>query len=340
MLDLSLLGNAPIASDQWLWIVIALWIFAIGASIGSFLNVVIYRLPSGLSIAHPPSHCPRCKHPIRIYDNIPVLSYLLLRGKCRDCGAKFSPRYALVELVAGLLLVAIAATTFEILIALLGQSLATEHWLRAAGEIALLATLLASLWSAALIARDGHRPPWKLIATPLVVGLVCAAIWPEPIAIPATDGIPFRIAIPARLSGLFGATASAATVSLWLALATRQSNKPAHEPAPASWLIAWAAVVGLYVGWQLAIAASALTAVLMALATFVFSRNGTQCAKRNVDWLSRYTIAVTLCLFTRSLWRVDEMRPLGDATLLAIATIIVSALIARATSANPILTRK
>jgi leader peptidase (prepilin peptidase) / N-methyltransferase len=336
----SLLIAANIAGDGWLWIVIALWIFAVGASIGSFLNVVIYRLPAGLSIAHPPSHCPRCKHPIRVYDNIPVLSYLLLHGQCRDCGAKFSPRYAIVEFVAGLMLVAIAATSPAILVALAGQSLSTEHWLRAAREIALLAVLLASLWSAAMIARDGHRPPWKLFATPLVVGLVCTTIWPEPIGIPATAGMPFDLAIPARLSGLLGAAAGAATVSLWLAIATRRTNKAANEPCPTSWLVAWAAVVGLCVGWQLALAASALAAVLMALATFATPRTVAQCAKLNVDWLSRYTIAATLCVFTRSTWMVTEMRPLGDAMLIAVAAIIASALIARASSTSPILTRK
>ncbi|MDH4197753.1 MAG: prepilin peptidase, partial [Candidatus Aminicenantes bacterium] len=69
---------------------------------GSFLNVVIYRLPLGLSLAKPPSSCPRCGARIRPYDNIPVLSYLLLGGKCRRCRASISPVYPLVEsLTAG-----------------------------------------------------------------------------------------------------------------------------------------------------------------------------------------------------------------------------------------------
>lgn len=69
----------------------------LGAVVGSFLNVVIYRLPRGESLVRPPSHCPRCGHRVRPWDNVPILSYLVLRGRCRDCGAPISPRYPLVE---------------------------------------------------------------------------------------------------------------------------------------------------------------------------------------------------------------------------------------------------
>lgn len=75
----------------------------LGLLIGSFLNVVIWRVPRGESIVSPPSACPQCGHEIRWYDNIPVLSWLLLRGRCRDCGAAISARYPLVELGTGLL---------------------------------------------------------------------------------------------------------------------------------------------------------------------------------------------------------------------------------------------
>ncbi len=79
----------------------------LGAAFGSFANVVIYRFPLGESLSTPASHCPRCDHPIRPYDNIPVLSWLILRGRCRDCGEPISIRYPLVELSsAGLWLLA------------------------------------------------------------------------------------------------------------------------------------------------------------------------------------------------------------------------------------------
>ncbi len=77
--------------------------FIVGSCLGSFLNVVIHRLPRDESLVRPGSHCPGCGRPIAPYDNIPLLSYLILLGKCRYCRASISPRYPLVEALAGLL---------------------------------------------------------------------------------------------------------------------------------------------------------------------------------------------------------------------------------------------
>lgn len=84
--------------------VLFLLIFLLGGAVGSFLNVCIYRIPKGESIIHPPSHCPSCGRTLRIYDNIPVLSYLILKGRCRDCGWKIPLQYPLVEGMGGLFL--------------------------------------------------------------------------------------------------------------------------------------------------------------------------------------------------------------------------------------------
>ncbi len=81
----------------------------IGLCVGSFLNVVIYRVPLHESVVSPRSHCPSCNSPIRDRDNIPVLSWLLLRGRCRDCQAPISPRYILVEVATGALFAGAAA---------------------------------------------------------------------------------------------------------------------------------------------------------------------------------------------------------------------------------------
>lgn len=79
--------------------------FAFGAAIGSFLNVIIYRLPREESIAFPPSHCPTCDEPIKWYDNIPILSYLLLNGRCRKCNSSISIQYPIVEFLTAILFV-------------------------------------------------------------------------------------------------------------------------------------------------------------------------------------------------------------------------------------------
>jgi leader peptidase (prepilin peptidase) / N-methyltransferase len=83
--------------------VFAAAIFVLGLCFGSFLNVCIYRLPLGMSVVTPRSACPRCKHGIALYDNMPVISWLILRGRCRYCKSKISPRYLVIELLTGLL---------------------------------------------------------------------------------------------------------------------------------------------------------------------------------------------------------------------------------------------
>ena len=85
--------------------VIPLFFFLFGVVIGSFLNVCISRIPEGVSIVSPGSRCPRCLNPIKPYDNIPVFSWLILRGKCRNCGLPISPMYPLVEFATGLIFV-------------------------------------------------------------------------------------------------------------------------------------------------------------------------------------------------------------------------------------------
>ena len=82
-----------------------LFIFVVGAAIGSFLNVVIYRVPHELSVVFPNSACPNCKTPIKAYDNIPILSWLILGGKCRSCKEKIAARYPAVELLTALVFV-------------------------------------------------------------------------------------------------------------------------------------------------------------------------------------------------------------------------------------------
>lgn len=85
---------------EWIWFG---FIVAIGACVGSFLNVVIYRLPREKSLVRPGSACPACNAPIAFYDNIPLLSWLLLRGRCRRCGAGISFRYFLIELLTAIM---------------------------------------------------------------------------------------------------------------------------------------------------------------------------------------------------------------------------------------------
>ncbi len=99
------------STDIPLWLVRA-YALAWGAIWGSFANVVIYRWPEGQSVVRPPSRCPRCGHRVRARDNIPVLSWVILRGRCRDCRSPIAPRYALVEALYALAALGISASVF------------------------------------------------------------------------------------------------------------------------------------------------------------------------------------------------------------------------------------
>jgi leader peptidase (prepilin peptidase)/N-methyltransferase len=128
--------------------------FALGLVVGSFLNVVIHRLPRGESIVRPRSHCPACGHGITAWENVPVLSYLWLRGRCRGCAAPISPRYPLVELLTG--------GVFALLIAVQGISFMTPLWL----------VFAAALIAVAAIDFDHRVIPDQISLGGLAVGLI------------------------------------------------------------------------------------------------------------------------------------------------------------------------
>jgi leader peptidase (prepilin peptidase) / N-methyltransferase len=133
---------------------------AFGGAVGSFLNVVVYRLPLGISLVHPPSHCPSCKQPIRWFDNVPVFGWIMLGGRCRNCRNPISVRYPLVE----------AATA-----AIFGGLALVENPLSLAYACHLV--WLCTLFCAGLIAIDGKRPPLKLFVPALVAGIVWIVAW-------------------------------------------------------------------------------------------------------------------------------------------------------------------
>jgi leader peptidase (prepilin peptidase)/N-methyltransferase len=139
---------------------------ALGLAIGSFLNVVVYRLPAGLSVARPASACPRCSTPIRRRDNVPVVSWLALGGKCRDCRASISARYPIVELATGLFFVLVAARLWSL----------TDVPTESSAVVSRLLALVAFLWLAgvtvalAVIDLEHHRLPNAIVLPSYAVG--------------------------------------------------------------------------------------------------------------------------------------------------------------------------
>lgn len=140
-------------------VVVPILVGVLGASIGSFLNVVIHRVPRGVSVVSPPSACPACGTRIRATDNIPVLSWLLLRGRCRACREQFSVRYAVIELVTALAFAGLAALAAPAILTAPTAALAAAAVLE----------LIALLWFAgigialAAIDLDTHRLPDAIV---------------------------------------------------------------------------------------------------------------------------------------------------------------------------------
>ncbi|MGB3693422.1 MAG: A24 family peptidase [Spirulinaceae cyanobacterium] len=133
-------------------------VFALGAAIGSFINVVVYRLPAGLSILWPPSRCPHCLNRLGKKENIPVLGWLWLKGKCKHCRSQISPRYPIVEAFTGLI--------FLLVFSLFGLSLETVgYWF-----------LVGWLLTLSLIDLDTMTLPNSLTQSGLVLGLVFQAL--------------------------------------------------------------------------------------------------------------------------------------------------------------------
>lgn len=155
------------------WLV-AVFLFAFGCCTGSFLNVVIYRLPKGRSIVSPASACPNCGVHIAWYDNIPLLSWLILGARCRHCKARISARYIIVELLTGLVFLGLYLAYFQMGIREGMPGLTDGGWLVYLSHLALLAGLL----SASAIDLELWVIPLQICWFATAVGLIAAASGP------------------------------------------------------------------------------------------------------------------------------------------------------------------
>lgn len=198
---------------------------ALGLAIGSFLNVVAWRVPRGESVVAPASACPNCGHAIRPYDNVPVLSWLALRGRCRDCAVPISPRYPVVEAITGVLFVLVAVMMGPTIVA---ATSATDAW---AAALVLVAHLALAGFGVALAAidLDTHRLPDALVVPLIATALILfTAAW-----IVGGDG-------QAMVRALVGMLAmSGAYAALWFA-------KPGAMGAGD---VKLAVALGLFLGW-------------------------------------------------------------------------------------------
>lgn len=247
--------------------ILLVWLACLGGTIGSFLNVVVYRLPAGMSLSTPGSHCPKCGHAIRWYDNVPVFGWLWLRGKCRDCRAPIAARYPLVEaasawifFVLGLVMLVTGGANLPLRPIPIEGGLLAMSWTSSqlAGLLAYHLLLLATLLPMALIEYDGHPIPWRLVAPVLVVGVGAPLVWP------GLHPVPASLAVAGPLSGLVDSLAGLG-VGLLLGLAWQWTPGTARRPG-----LFWGpAAVGLVLGWQTGLAVLLAAGLLDLLASLM-----------------------------------------------------------------------
>ena len=268
------------SSSSHLWVLevfTALWFFLLLSVIGSFLNVVIYRMPLGLNISKPKSRCPVCETPIQTRDNLPILGWLLLRGKCRTCQTPISVRYPIVEALTGIFFLLL----YILLVHSGGQFLPYRTPNRFWGSYQILegrtwdlialdvyySYLFIVLLASAYLHYDGQEIPRRLLLWCFAIGLGAGAV------IPALHPVPAFISTPSELStgkgllneinyyGVLQAAIEMETLKTlgwgllygiitgilfcWPVLFKQQSASPFRSRT--SWLLI---LVGVYLGWQ------------------------------------------------------------------------------------------
>ncbi len=275
---------------------LAVWLFFVGGCVGSFLNVVVHRMPAGISISRTGSRCPICFHGIRWFDNVPIVSWLVLRGRCRDCGSPISIRYPLVELtVAAIFLGLVLAARFA-----RGANLPAsvdvagdlwlvpyEAWSAYAYHLVLIVTLLA----AALIHWDRCDVPLRLFVPAAVIGCTAPLIFHHlhPVGLAPTSSVDawwfsFANASMGLTTGVFFGLLT------WPAM---RLNGLRIWPT----MVIGCGLCGLFLGWQAAALLTAVTAGLFLLFQTI-GRAATWMSM--IPWTLILTVVATLFIMN---WR-------------------------------------
>lgn len=303
----------PVAFEPGPWLELTLpyalptffvfWFFWLGGCIGSFLNVVIYRVPAGLNLFYPPSRCPKCEHRIRLSDNVPILGWLRLQGRCRDCGQAISPRYPIVE--------TILAVTFAVVAGV--EVVAERPLMNMGGEPSSLPleTLwiggllhlgwLATAFAVGMIRRDGKTATagfW----IPILLAAVVAVVWDSNI-----QALDFRFSSTLPYANRVLAVVIGGGLAL---VAARIGRFPAdgRRDRPLS---LGAATLGVICGWQAA-GILILLSLLAQIAITLLAR-ATE-AKRplgqTLTWYATVAVGFAALPFLEDAWRrLEDVSP-------------------------------
>ncbi|MEO0794954.1 MAG: prepilin peptidase [Verrucomicrobiota bacterium] len=210
----------------------AFWAFVFGACWGSFMNVVIYRVPAGKSVVKPGSHCYACNTPIKWYDNLPILSWFILRGKARCCGAPFSVRYALIEALTG----GLYMWTWIIY---------HEHFM----VVAILWLFIALMIGGAFVDFDTQLLPNLFTVWGLVIGFLLSFFFPE---LHGQSGSGDPMLLEQLRSAALSATGAVVGtgVILWIAMLAEVALR---KEAMGFGDVLFMGCIGAFIGWKGAI---------------------------------------------------------------------------------------
>jgi len=289
---------------------IAAWLFLLGATFGSFFNVVVYRVPEGMSLIRPGSHCPACKHPIRWFDNVPLVGWCLLRAKCRDCGVAISARYPLVEAMTAGMFLALGVAEYlsrganlPLRPVALADAVIFPEWTfsQATAVYAYHLLLLSTLWVAALIEFDGRRVPFRLAVPAFVVGLLAPAVWPYLHPVPACRAMQGWLVdgLAGLATGLaLGWLAAVMPRRLFGRVTKFDGQSPAGEGAERTTVGQWLmcpACTGLFLGWQAVAVVTLISVALGVILAMVARRLPTVGRIGPAGWMMTVALAWILC---------------------------------------------
>ncbi len=293
------------------------WFFVFGATIGSFLNVVAYRLPLRLTLVSKPSRCPYCLRPILFRHNVPILGWLILRGRCRVCRLPISPRYPLVELLVACIFLSLFCAELA--------SGGTNLPVRTPRPPGVMWNVLSPKWDliriyfyhcfllsvmvvCALLRIDKQSIPRRLLTFAVVVGLGVPLVWPDVSIVPWTTTRPAWLTYGppwSRLdTPLLGMIVGLAVGSLMYFLVRFDSHKGSGEASFHRDHIAGSSLIGMFLGWQ-AVVPTLLLTVVVQIGTLAI---GHLIGRRGNGHLWSTNTVFGTCLFL-CIWR-----PLSSAT--------------------------
>lgn len=241
------------------------FIFILGSVVGSFLNVCIYRLPRGESIAYPPSHCAHCNNRLYWYDNIPFLSYIFLRRRCRFCRRVISHRYFIVEFITALLFLAFFIS--------FGPG----------AKLVLMAAFASALVAAAFIDFDFQIIPDSITVSGIIAGLIGAYLFPSVLGEISRQ--------KAFFNSIFGILAGGGSIYLTGVLGTIAFKKDAMGGGDVKLM----AMIGAFLGWKMALLVFFIAPFFGAFAGIILK------AKYKIETIP-YGPYISLAAFITILW--------------------------------------